>query len=105
MEHRGFHKMLTLAGASIAAMATDIGHAGSALASVAEQKARRIFGSDNIRRYINRYGRTRSWHRNGSIALHNRHGGPHLHLRERARNLHPPGARREAWLKQAREAA
>lgn len=45
----------------------------------------RIFGFENIRRALQKRGKTYRF--DGSIALGNRHGGPHYHEREIARHI------------------
>lgn len=61
-----------------------MGMASVAMAAVAARGiANKIYGHDNIRRYLQQQKRT--YDRTGSIAEGNRWGGPHLHAREIAR--------------------
>jgi hypothetical protein len=63
----------------------------AALAAVAESQARRVFGFDNIRRYLQQQ---KSDHSRGAIAKLNRHTGrPHEHKREIARRTRQAAAR------------
>lgn len=63
-----------------------ISQAAAALALSSTTSNSRIFGADNIERYLQKHGRSvRTGH---SIAKFNRHTGqPHEHKREIARNL------------------
>jgi hypothetical protein len=107
MFSRGMAIAMAAASAMAGAAAQSMHNMGAALESLAERGARRIFGADAIRDYINRHGRTRTHASVGrsSIATGNRHirnittgqPAPHQHLRERARRLHPPGDARRDW--------
>lgn len=59
------------------------------LARIAEANARKVYGAANIERVIKQYMLKAVDHgrkARTSIATGNRWGGPHLHLREKARN-------------------
>lgn len=96
---RGGRSFLGLAGMALMMAGASMSGMAGALARRAAGQGRKVFGADNISRYIRTYGRTRPIYAHGSIAQGNRHGGPHLHLRERARRLHAPGPGRRAFLK------
>lgn len=61
-------------------------HLGVAIATVAAARAGRIYGDQNIKRYLQQQKRDYCDGDHPSIAAGNRHGGPHLNLREIARN-------------------
>jgi hypothetical protein len=66
----------------------------AALAAVAESQARRVFGFDNIRRYLQQQKSDHSRGAHNSIAKLNRHTGrPHEHKREIARRTRQAAAR------------
>lgn len=60
------------------------GAAAAALSLVGQAATSRIFGAHAIQQHVRRQS---PWKRAnpGSIATGNRHGGPHQHLRQRAR--------------------
>lgn len=100
-----FSRGIALALAAASTLASAASGAGRHMANMAEAMSRaagrqagKIFGDGNIRRYINSHGRTRPARTYTSIAEGNRHGGPHRHIRERARRLFRPGQDRRAWI-------
>lgn len=59
----------------------------AALSTRSAMLERRIFGAENIERHLRRQKASYARRADTSIAMMNRHGGPHMHARESTRRI------------------